>query len=144
MKTKLVLIALLLAASAHYCQAQARCQSGEYVSADGRCLPDQTGDRYVVGDGCNIATCLDQACQNTAVTTVACTNPPAKQVLAGSERILNLNLSAHFDAVSVTIYPTGNKMMDGIDKSGKVVFTVYRDGRIILAKPENHPAGQKP
>jgi len=144
MKTKLLLTALLLAASAHYCLSQNRCQSGEYVSSDGRCLPDQTGDRYVVGDGCNIATCLDQACQNTSVTTIGCSTQATRQNLPGNQRALNLNLSAHFDAVSVTIYPSGNKMMDGIDKNGKVVFTVYRDGRIVLPKPENASAAHKP
>jgi len=144
MKTKLVLIALLLAASAHYCQSQARCQSGEYLSSDNKCLPDQTGDRYVVGDGCNIATCLDQACENTAVTAVACSNPAVKPNLPANHQILNLNLSAHFNAVSVTIYPSGNLMMDGVDASGKVVFKVYRDGRILLTKPDVKPAPQKP
>jgi len=49
-----------------------------------------------------------------------------------SQAVQNLNLSSYFPSVSVFIYPKGNKMMEGFDKNGKMAFTVYRDGRIVL------------
>jgi hypothetical protein len=81
---------------------------------------------------------MDQACENTSVTTLQCSSPNPNHFKPKVQRPLNLNvnLSAHFDAVSVTIFPTGGKMMEGLDAKGSVVFTVYRDGHIVLASPE--------
>ena len=140
MKTNLVLSALLLAASVCFCQSPnsqstSACPSNEYPSPDGRCVADQTGDQYPVGDGCNVATCMDRECQSASITTYICSTPDQK---AAKAKGLNLNLSAHFSAANVTIYPAGEKMMEGVDKDGKVLFTVFRDGRIVLA-----PAAKK-
>ena len=134
MKTNIALSALLLAASVGYCQSIS-CPSGQFPTPDGRCVADQTGDQYPVGDGCNVATCLDRQCQNATITSYNCSTPD-QQAAKAKHPALNLNLSAHFSAVNVTIYPTGEKMMEGLDKDGKVVFTVFRDGQIVLAKTE--------
>lgn len=139
MKTKLALSALLLAASVGYCQTIS-CPSGQFPTPDGRCVADQTGDQYPVGDGCNVATCLDRQCQSATITSYNCSTPD-QQAARAKRPPLNLNLSAHFVAVNVTIYPSGDKMMEGLDKNGKVVFTVFRDGQIVLAnaKPKDAP-----
>ena len=135
MKTNLVFSALLLAASASYCQTTSgRCSAGLYQTSDGRCVGDQTGDQYPVGDGCNIATCQDQQCQNTSVTTYACSAVDPSSMKGKRDVVQNLNLSSFFPSVAVYIYPNGNKMMEGFDKKGNVAFTVYRDGRIVMAK----------
>jgi len=51
------------------------CAKGEYLSIDGRCLHDRTGEAYPAGDGCNIATCLDPACHNSFSTAMTCSHP---------------------------------------------------------------------
>jgi hypothetical protein len=135
MKTHLVFSALLLAASMGYCQSSNNCPNGQYPSPDGRCVADQTGDQYPVGDGCNVATCMDRECQSASISTYICSTPAQKAAKA-KHPALNLNLSGHFSAVNVTIYPNGEKMMEGLDKDGKVVFTVFRDGRIVVVPAE--------
>ena len=130
---------MLLVASLAYSQSQNNsCPSGEYPSPNQGCVSDQTGQQYPAGDGCNVVTCMDQACENTSVTTLQCASPNPNKFKPKVQRPLNLNLnlSAHFDSVSVTIYPTGSRMMQGFDSKGALVFTVYRDGHIVLANPE--------
>jgi hypothetical protein len=80
---------------------------------------------------------MDRECQSASISTYICSTPDQKAAKAKGST-LNLNLSAHFSAVNVTIYPNGERMMEGVDKDGKVVFTVFRDGRIVLA-----PAAKK-
>jgi hypothetical protein len=64
---------LLLALLACPLASQTLCPKGDYLSQDGRCLHDQTGESHPVGDGCNTATCMDAACHFTTQTTLYCT-----------------------------------------------------------------------
>ncbi len=48
------------------------CAKGAYLSVDGRCLHDQSGESHPAGDGCNSATCVDSACHSQIATAIAC------------------------------------------------------------------------
>lgn len=48
------------------------CQNGAYLSIDGRCLHDRTGESTPSGDGCNSSTCSDPACHYQVSTAMAC------------------------------------------------------------------------
>lgn len=50
----------------------AACKPGEYLSVDGRCLHDQTGEGHPAGDNCNSCSCMDAACHQEACTAMAC------------------------------------------------------------------------
>lgn len=136
MKTKLVFCAMILGTMIGYGQTpnSSRCPAGLYLTSDGQCVGDQTGDQYPAQDGCNVVTCLDARCQNTSVTSYMCSAVGPTDNKIKRDAVQNLYLSSYFPSVAVYIYPTGNKMMEGFGKDGKVAFTVFRDGRIVLAK----------
>ena len=50
----------------------AACKPGEYLSVDGRCLHDQTGEGHPAADNCNSCSCMDAACHQEACTAMAC------------------------------------------------------------------------
>jgi hypothetical protein len=62
------------------------CEKGQYLTIDGRCLHDQTGESHPAGDGCNFVTCLDQNCRWTSVTLMSCSRPddPAPNSTSGA------------------------------------------------------------
>ena len=49
-----------------------KCSKGEYLSMDGRCLHDQTGESHPSGDGCNYMTCTDPACHYGVAASMDC------------------------------------------------------------------------
>jgi hypothetical protein len=81
----ILLIALLAQATPK------KCAKGEYLTVDGRCLHDQTGESHPAGDGCNTITCMDPACHFESVTALYCAHPddPASvPAVAGEGAIL--------------------------------------------------------
>jgi hypothetical protein len=48
------------------------CDKGQYLTEDGRCLKDRTGESMPAGDGCNTATCMSPNCRQMAVTAMYC------------------------------------------------------------------------
>ena len=54
------------------CVVRKQCAKGEYLSQDGRCLHDQTGEHRPAGDGCNGCTCSDPACHSMVCTAMGC------------------------------------------------------------------------
>ena len=50
----------------------ASCKPDEYLSNDGRCLHDYTGEQRPAGDGRNTVTCFDPSCHNGSTTLLGC------------------------------------------------------------------------
>jgi hypothetical protein len=72
MKYLTILLGLALAATAQ--TVPKPCAKGEYLTVDGRCLHDRTGESSPAGDGCNTMTCWDPSCRSTSVTALYCRN----------------------------------------------------------------------
>ena len=64
------LLGLALAATAQ--TAPKQCTKGEFLTVDGRCQQDRTGESSPAGDGCNTMTCMDPSCRSTIVTALFC------------------------------------------------------------------------
>jgi hypothetical protein len=75
------------------------CGMGQYLSIDGRCLHDQTGERHPAGDGCNTITCMDPACRYGATTAVVCLHGDDPAILVPSIPKARIHAAiAHADA----------------------------------------------
>jgi hypothetical protein len=48
-----------------------KCITGEYLTVDGRCLHDRTGEGFKALDGCNWCTCMDANCRVSSCTLMA-------------------------------------------------------------------------
>lgn len=46
------------------CVQPPKCKKGEYLSFDGRCLHDQTGETHLSEDGHHVSTCLNNSCSH--------------------------------------------------------------------------------
>jgi hypothetical protein len=58
------------------------CKKGEYLTVNGRCLHDQTGESHTAGDGCNTSRCMDPACRMITTTSMYCSHGDDPAILA--------------------------------------------------------------
>jgi hypothetical protein len=87
MLTMVALCALGAAAQ----EPPAKCVKGQYLTQDGRCLRDRTGETMTAGDGCNTITCTSPNCRQMTETAMYCGHgdDPAWPLTGGTSTTLN-------------------------------------------------------
>jgi hypothetical protein len=101
-------ILILTLATALSAQTPKTCDKGEYLTQDGRCLHDRTGEHMPAGDGCNTMTCMSPSCRETSETAMYCSHgdDPAWPVASGRVFAL-LAQDRHYTTEAVTSEITG-------------------------------------
>ena len=103
-----IMVALLLISLSISLMAQEgkKCDKGQYLTVDGRCLHDRTGESFK--DDCNTVTCMDANCRIMSETALACGHAddpaPTKALTLGPSTMGSLPYSSSGSTSYLSIF----------------------------------------